>query len=130
MSRENDGLAKGLFIGFLVGGIAGAVAALLYAPKSGRELREDIKKRTDELSDEMGDYMKSAGSKTTEMINKGKNQSDQLIASAKEKAEHLMGDADKVLTDLRSRATSEQGKIKNAVRAGVDSYKSEKERGT
>ncbi len=37
MSKENSGLAKGLFIGFLVGGIAGAVAALLYAPKSGKE---------------------------------------------------------------------------------------------
>jgi len=129
MSRENDGLARGLFLGFLVGGIAGAVAALLYAPKSGKDLRQDIRKRTDELSDEMGDYLRSTGTKTTEMINKGKHRSEELIANTKEKAEHLMGDADKVLTDIRTRASTEQGKIKNAVRAGVDAYKSEKERG-
>ena len=33
-----------------------------------------------------------------------------------------MDDAEKVLTDIRTRATSEQGKIKSALRAG-DAYK-------
>jgi len=130
MSRENNGLAKGLFIGFLVGGIAGAVTALLYAPKSGKELRGDIKRKTGELKDGVTDYIQSAGSRTTEMVNRGKNRSEEIVASAREKAEHLMDDAEKVLTDIRSRATAEQGKVKSALRAGIDAYKSEKERGT
>lgn len=129
MSKDNSGLAKGLFVGFLVGGIAGALAALLYAPKSGKELRGDIRKRTDELTGEVGDYLRSAGSKTTEMVNRGKHRSEELVASTREKAEHLMDDAEKVLTDIRTRATSEQGKIKSALRAGVDAYKTEKDRG-
>jgi gas vesicle protein len=40
---EENKMAKGLMMGFFVGGIVGAVVALLYAPKSGRELRSDIK---------------------------------------------------------------------------------------
>jgi gas vesicle protein len=129
MSRENSGLARGLFIGFLVGGIAGAVTALLYAPKTGKELRGDLRKKTDEIKGDVGDYLRSAGSKTTEMVNRGKDRSEEIVASAREKAGHLMDDAEKVLTDIRTRATSEQGKIRSAVRAGIDTYKSEKEKG-
>ena len=91
MSKENSGLAKGLFIGFLVGGIAGAVAALLYAPKSGKELRDDIKKKTGELTGDVGEYIRSAGSRTTEMVNRGKNRSDEIVASAREKAPATIG---------------------------------------
>ena len=35
--------SKGLLFGFLAGGVIGAVLALLYAPKSGKELRKDIR---------------------------------------------------------------------------------------
>ncbi len=63
------------------------------------------------------------------MVNRGKHRSDEIIASAREKADHIMDDAEKVLTDIRSRAASEPGKMKSAVRAGMDAYKSEKERG-
>ena len=42
MSQDNN-LAKGFLIGFLAGGAVGAVVALLTAPKSGKELRADIK---------------------------------------------------------------------------------------
>ena len=45
-------MSKGLLIGFLTGGIVGAAIALLYAPKSGKELRKDIKDKADEFKDE------------------------------------------------------------------------------
>ena len=45
MSQEN-GYVKGLFIGLLTGSAIGAIVALLYAPKSGKELRKDIKIKT------------------------------------------------------------------------------------
>ena len=38
------------FKGFLVGGLIGAIMALLYAPKSGKETREDISKKTEEFA--------------------------------------------------------------------------------
>jgi gas vesicle protein len=36
-------------LGVLAGAVAGGVVALLYAPKSGRELREDIRGKTGEV---------------------------------------------------------------------------------
>ncbi|KXK04649.1 MAG: gas vesicle protein [Chlorobi bacterium OLB4] len=40
---DDNKMAKGMMIGFITGGIVGSIIALLYAPKSGRELRADIK---------------------------------------------------------------------------------------
>jgi len=46
MQEDNSGMLKGLIIGVLAGGAVGALVALLYAPKSGRELRADIKEKS------------------------------------------------------------------------------------
>jgi gas vesicle protein len=127
-SVERGGMAKGLFIGFLAGSIVGAIAALLTAPKSGKELRSDIKRKAEGLAEDASDYMKNARERTVEMINQGKERSDALISDAKEQAEHLLGDAEKVLTGIRERAGGESGKVKAAFRAGVDAYKNEKNR--
>jgi len=40
---ENKKREGSVLVPFLVGGLVGAGAALLFAPKSGRELRKDIK---------------------------------------------------------------------------------------
>ncbi len=128
MAEENKGLTKGLLIGFIAGGIAGAVAALLYAPKSGRELREDIRRKAGTLAEEASGYVHTARAKTKDIINEGKERSDQLIAEAREKAENILGGAEKVLNGIRERATEEPGRVKSAFRAGVDAYKAEKDR--
>ena len=54
---------KGLLLGFLAGGVIGAVIALLYAPKSGRELRKDIKVKTDEYIEDAEKYINDAREK-------------------------------------------------------------------
>ena len=128
MAEEKSGLAKGLFIGFIAGGVVGAITALLYAPKSGKELRSDIKRKAGDFAEDASEYVKSARAKTIEVINEGKNRSDQLVSDAKEKAEHILGSAEKVLTGIRERAEEETGRVKSAFRSGVDAYKSEKDR--
>jgi gas vesicle protein len=127
-THEKNGLAKGLFVGFLAGSVLGAIAGLLYAPKSGRELRSDIKQKAGNLADDATEYVRTARVKTVDLLNKGKERSDQLVSEAKEKAEHILGDAERVLTGIRDRAQTEPGKLKAAFRAGVDAYKAEKER--
>ncbi len=129
MAENNRGLTKGLLIGFLAGGIVGALAALLYAPKSGKELRADIKRKANDIAEGAGEYIQNARSKAVDIVNEGKERSDQLIAETKEKAEHLMGSAEKVLSGIRQRASEEPGKVKAAFRAGVDAYKTEKGKG-
>ncbi|MGA7720507.1 MAG: YtxH domain-containing protein, partial [Ignavibacteriaceae bacterium] len=80
MSKNNNG--KGVLIGFLAGGALGAIIALLYAPKSGKELRSDIKVKADEYLGEAEKYIAEAKDKAKDMINEGKKRSEKLINDA------------------------------------------------
>jgi gas vesicle protein len=51
MSQNNS--VKGFLIGFLAGGTVGAIVALLTAPKSGKELRVDIKQKSGEYLEKL-----------------------------------------------------------------------------
>ena len=61
MENKNSGL--GVVLGFLAGALVGGVVALLYAPKSGEELRTQIKTEADaswkKASQEMDARIKS-----------------------------------------------------------------------
>ncbi|GMU85504.1 MAG: hypothetical protein AMXMBFR48_07460 [Ignavibacteriales bacterium] len=122
MSKESN-LSKGLLIGFLTGAVVGGAVALLYAPKSGKELRNDLAGKADDILDE-----------AEKMFNEGKTRSEKLVTDAKVKADELLVEAKKVLDDARGKASevyaqskekiaSEGGRIKEAVKAGVDNYK-------
>lgn len=136
MSKESN-LSKGLLIGFLTGGIVGAAIALLYAPKSGKDLRNDIKNKSNEFLDEADKFVDVAKEKASAMINEGKQKSEKLVADAKVKAEELIRDAEKVFGDIKTKAgdayetgkeavSKESDKIKGAFKAGVDAYKQSK----
>ncbi len=138
---EENKMAKGLMLGFLTGGLVGAVIALLYAPKSGRELRSDIKIKKDEFLDDTSEYMKIAKSKASDLINEGKKKSEQIIKDAKEKANTLLDDANSILSDAKTKASEKFGstkeklnveadRIKDAFKAGLDAYKEEKSKGS
>jgi gas vesicle protein len=65
MASENQS-GSSVFLGFLAGGAIGAILALLYAPKTGRELRNDIKSRTDEYLDEADKYIAEKQGKSSD----------------------------------------------------------------
>ena len=136
MSQEN-GYVKGLFIGLLTGGAIGAIVALLYAPKSGQELRKDIKSKTDEYYDETEKFIADAKVKAKNMMNEGKKRSEQLIANAKSRSEELLKNAERIFTEAKSKTGtivstgkevvySETSKLKTAFKAGVNAYKDTK----
>jgi gas vesicle protein len=128
---ENNGMVKGLVIGLLAGGAIGAIVALLYAPKSGKELRADIREKTDDLVGGAEEYLHAAKSKAGEIVSEAKRRSDQLISEAKKKADSLLDDADKVISDARQKVgpiVQEGVKVKEAVKAGVEAFKEERRR--
>jgi len=125
MSKESN-LSKGLLVGFLTGAIVGSAIALLYAPKSGKEFRKDLSGKADEFLDE-----------AEKIFNEGKSKGERLVSDAKVKADALMDEAKKILDDARTKAgdayssgkdklSTESNRIKDAVKAGVDSYKDSK----
>jgi gas vesicle protein len=124
--EENNGVGKGMLLGFLAGSVVGALVALLYAPKTGKDLRAEIKHKTGELKNQTEEYMRSARLKALDIINEGKERSDRLVSDAKKKAETILGDADKLMSGIREKSEEETGKVKAAFRAGVDAYKSER----
>jgi gas vesicle protein len=125
MSDESK-LAKGMLIGFLSGAVVGGVLALLYAPKSGKELRTDLRRKTEEITEDVEEYLRDAQSKAKELINEGKERSSQLISDAKVKAEDLLHNAEQIMTDAKKKMGDEGSKLKTAVKAGIDAYREER----
>ena len=60
---DDSGVGRGLFVGFLLGSAVGSVIALLYAPKTGKELRGDIKERSDDFLKDTENYIEQARSR-------------------------------------------------------------------
>ncbi len=123
---EEKGATKGFLLGVLAGGIAGGLIALLYAPKSGRELRQDIGRKKDELISDAEEYIDIAKSKASDIIASGRKKADELIHDAKSKADSLSKGAGQMYTHGKEMVIDEAAKIKDALRAGVDTYKEER----
>ena len=129
MSQEN-GYVKGLFMGLLAGGSIVALVTLLFAPKSGKELRRDIKNKTDEYYDDTEKFIVDAKVKAKDMMNEGKKRSEQMILNAKAKSEELLKNAERIFTEAKSKTGSivstgkqvvdgETEKLKTSFKAGV-----------
>jgi len=124
--------SKGFLIGALVGGAVGAITALLLAPKSGKELREDISRKSNELMDKAQDLIVERQEQALSTINQGKIQAEKLVQTAKEQAGSLINSADRIIQEARFKASTAREniqesslKIKDAFKAGADAFKTE-----
>jgi len=110
--EQNNGYVKGLFIGTLAGGLIGSITALLYAAKSGKELRKDIKNRTNEFYDDTEKFISDAKIKAGEKINDGKK----LFEDAKGKIDSMVLSGKEIVDD-------EIDNIQTSFQAGLKAYK-------
>lgn len=99
-------MSKGKFaIGALFGVIVGGVAALLTAPKSGKETRDDLKKKADEV----------------------KKQTDKAVKDIKEnadlKVQEVAKKADQVKSDIGVHAKDFQDRAEGAVRGAKEGFR-------
>lgn len=136
MSHDNNS-GKSFIVGLLAGGAIGALIALLVAPKSGKELRADLKLKGEEYLDEAEKYISEAREKAKELINEGKRRSEKIISEARSKSQELIKDAEKIINEAKEKTSevishtkekieTESGRISSAFKAGVDAYKESK----
>lgn len=84
--------SKGKFgIGLIVGAIAGAVAGFLTAPKSGKETRDDIKRRAGQAKEETGKRVDEAKQMAEEVAGEAKKSVDRIKHVAESAAEGVKG---------------------------------------
>lgn len=88
MASDENGMGKGLLVGFLTGAAVGSLIALLFAPKSGKELREDIKSKSQEFMDDADKYIANAKDKASELINEGKKNQKNWLQRLRKKSKH------------------------------------------
>lgn len=123
---EDRSNAKGFLLGLLAGGVIGGMAALLYAPKSGKDLRKDITKKRKELTKDAEEYIGSAKEKASEIISDGRKRAEDLVSEALKKAGNLGTGAEKLYMQGKEFVSGEAGKLKDAVKAGVDTFREER----
>ncbi|MCR4440218.1 MAG: YtxH domain-containing protein [bacterium] len=111
MNKEGGAFLKG----FLIGGAVGAIIALLYAPKSGKETREDIKKRTEEFLEEADREVSELKRRAATLVGEGRRRAAELAEEAEEKVEQAKG------------AVAEKtGRLRRAAEAGARAFAEEK----
>lgn len=79
--------------GFLIGGIMGALAGLFFAPKSGKELRAELKEKGSQAFEDAKQFYSEA---------RGKAKA--ILEDARRRADELRKEADRQLTEARQRA--------------------------
>jgi gas vesicle protein len=85
--------------GFVAGGLIGAGLALLFAPKSGRELREDIKKKSVELTKDVDLLYSDVKEKTAEWWQARMKQAEQLKEEAEQKLQEAKARAAEIIEE-------------------------------
>ncbi len=87
--EEHEKTKVNFFKGVLIGGALGALAGILFAPKSGKNLRSDIKDKGNEILNEGKKIYVDASTKAKEIIDDVKHQANDLKREAEDTAEKL-----------------------------------------
>lgn len=90
------------FKGLLIGGTLGALAGIFFAPKSGKELRSDIREKGSEvLKDARGIY-DDACRKAKEIIDEAKHQARELKKEAEGTGEKIAGEVQEKISQVKT----------------------------
>jgi len=83
-ASEHSGTAGTAITFLLIGLGAGALAALLFAPKSGKQLRRDLRRKYDDAVDAVEDFAEEARDRVEDAIERGSKWADSVKESARE----------------------------------------------
>jgi len=83
---DNECSGHSFLKGLIIGSILGAVAGVLFAPKSGKELRADIKEKSGEVLKDAKAIIEEAKQKAADL----KKEADRYLDEAKQKARDIL----------------------------------------
>ncbi|GAB6269632.1 MAG: YtxH domain-containing protein [Smithella sp.] len=121
MSEKSSDLLKGLFIG----GFIGVVLGILFAPKSGKDTREDIIRKTDEFLEQAKEGYENAVEKGKAIGETTVQHLKDLEISAKEKMEEVKGRINEFAQQGSEVIEDNKTRLRKAVDAGLEAYKEE-----
>jgi gas vesicle protein len=87
--EEQEKTKVNFFKGLLIGGALGALAGILFAPKSGKEMRSDIKKKGNKIVKDGKEIYADASIKAKEIIGEVKHQAKELKRDAEDAGEKI-----------------------------------------
>ena len=125
--------------GFLTGSLLGALAGILFAPKSGKELRSELRQmgsetidKTMQLSSEVQDRASVILDNARRRAEELKREADRQFTEARLKTREILKEAEERAYEFRKSATEvieeakkEVKKVREAVEAGVEAAKHE-----
>ena len=88
-------------MGLLIGGVLGALAGIFFAPKSGKELRSDIKEKGSEVLKDTKEIYADAGTKAKEIIGEVKHQAKDLKKEAEGTVETITGKVQEKISQVK-----------------------------
>jgi gas vesicle protein len=83
---EHENQQGHFFMGFLIGGVLGALAGIFFAPKSGKELRSDIKEKGNEVLKDAKEIYADASTKA---------EADRHLSEARQKSKEILARGEK-----------------------------------
>jgi len=123
MSNSRDFL-KGL----IIGGLIGAAAGILFAPKSGKETREDISRKTQDLLSRAKEEYESAMEKSKKAYEAAIEKMKEVQTLAKARVAEAGGKAEDLVEKGMETLDDTKGRFKKAIDAGIEAFKEEKEK--
>lgn len=122
MSEKMGDFIKGL----LIGGVAGIILGILYAPKSGKETREELGRKTEELLAKAKEDYERALEKSKKTYESAIKRLRELESAAKKKFEHVDEDVSELVEQGKEVLQDGKSRLKRALDAGVEAFKEEK----
>ena len=112
----NHNSRLGFFVNFLTGTIVGGVVGFLFAPKTGQQLREDLK-------EDLDSYIKKVKETGNKIVEDAQNTANQMV----ERANQLIALLDKYVgddfKDSLDKIENEISSVKAAINTAVDTYR-------
>jgi gas vesicle protein len=120
MTEKSD-----LLKGFFIGGLIGLAVGILFAPKSGKETRDDLTRKTNDLLAKAKEEYEKAAEKSKLVYEGSMQHLNNLSLSAKDKVGDIKNKVGELANQSVDAIQNNKSKFKKAIDAGLEAYREE-----